>query len=398
MAFTTEYSDNWKDLGSVLVYQSPTFQFRSHVVITDFEGCLIKKLPPAKLYHAIDPKSISAYNEDFIKEIKKESIDYSIVVISNVFGNGKLIIDSLKYKVESFCKQFDIPVLCLFAVKKNRLSKPHTGMWMFLNGYFKKKGESIIQKACVVSDFGGRLAERETRKGDIRIRPDNTDLDRAFAHNIGIPYHTILEYLDPEKKEKFNWNGNCLDPDLRELYVKKLSEYQNPNIFSRLFGMGEHDKYMIIIYGAPRSGKTTLAKEILNKWRDSNYGKSHAIKRFGLDKYSKAKRLSATKKALANRISVIIDGLAHTNELREPFEKLASEYKTPILYIEVNPGLGMAHIFNHVAVETSIDEDVELYDIKEYHFYKSKVVRPKNVLLYCPVIKKTKQVMQFRYS
>jgi hypothetical protein len=58
----------------------------------------------------------------------------------------------------------------------------------------------------------------------------------------------------------------------------------------------------------------------------------------------------------------------------------------------------MAHLFNHVAVETAVDENVELYDVKEYIFYKSKVVRPKDVLLYCPVIKKSKQLMEFRYT
>lgn len=398
MAFTTEYSENWKDLGSILLYQSPTFQFKSHTVITDFEGCLIKKIPSSKLYHAINPKTITAYADDFIKEIKKESLDYSIVIISNVFGGGKLIIDSLKFKIESFCKLFDIPILALFAIKKNRLSKPHTGMWMFLNSYFKKVSGSLIHKACVVSDFGGRLLEHESSKGTIKIIPDSTDIDRAFAYNIGIPYHTIMEYLTPEKKEKFNWNSNCLDPNLRELYVNKLSEYQNPSIFSKLFSHGNYDKYMIIIYGAPRAGKTTLAKEILHKWRSSNYGTGHVIKRFGLDKFTASKRITLVKKALDNRISVIIDGFAHTNELRDPFEKLALKHNIPILYIEVNPGLGMSHIFNHVAVETAINENIELYDIKEYHFYKSKVVRPKNALLYCPVIKKTKQVMQFRYS
>lgn len=397
MAFTSEYSDNWKDLGSVLVYQSPTFQFKSYVVITDFEGCIIKKLPPTKLYHSIDPKAIAPYNEDFVKQIKNESRDYSIVIISNVFGNGKLVTDSLKYKIESFCAIYDIPILALFAVKKNRVSKPHTGMWVFLNGFFKKFGDSIIQRACIVSDFGGRLSEHETAKGLIKIKPDSTDIDRAFAHNVGIPYHTINEYLDPDKKEKFNWNTNCLSPEIRDLYVNKLAEYKNPNIFAKLFELGQHDTYMIIIYGAPRSGKTTLAKDLLKKWRTSNYGISHAIKRFGLDNYSKAKRITSVRKALQNRISVIVDGFSHTPQLREPFEEMAKVCKTPILYVEVNPGLGMAHIFNHVAVETSVDEDIELYDVKEYLFYKSKVMRPKGVILYCPVIKKTKQVMNFRY-
>ena len=38
---TQEYSPNWKDLGSVLIYQNPDFQFRSTVLITEFEECLI---------------------------------------------------------------------------------------------------------------------------------------------------------------------------------------------------------------------------------------------------------------------------------------------------------------------------------------------------------------------
>ncbi len=398
MAFTSEYSDNWKDLGSVLTYQSPTFQFKSHVVITDFEGCLIKKITNNKLYHSIDPKAIAPYNEEFLKQIKSESTNFSIVIISNITQAGKLVVDSLKYKLESFCSTYGIPLLALFAVKRNRLSKPHTGMWMFLSGYFKKFGDTTIQRSCVVSDFGGRLAEHETARGLIKIKPDVNDVDRAFAHNIGIPYHTIQEYLDPNKKEKFSWNTNCLSPEIREMYVKKLEEYKNPNIFAKLFGLGQHDTYMIILYGAPRSGKTTLAKELLNKWRTSQYGKSHVVKRFGLDKYSKCKRITAVKKALQNRISVIVDGYAHSPELRAPFEEIAAANKTPILYVEVNPGLGMAHIFNHVAVETSMSEDIVLYDMKEYLFYKSKVTRPKNVVLYCPVIKKTKQVMEFRYT
>lgn len=397
MALTTDYSDRWKDLGTLLVYQSDTFQFKSCVVITDFEQCLIKRLSSSKLYHAIDPKSIEPYNKEFLSIIERESLEYSIVIISNVFIHGKLALDSLKQKFEMFVNKYKMPLLAIFALKKNRLSKPHTGSWMFLNAYFKKFGDSQIQKACVVSDFGGRLAEHELKNGRIRIRADNTDLDRAFANNIRKPYHTILEYIHPEKREKFNWNSQCLDPETREMYIKQLSKYKNPNIFAKMFEKSQADKHMIIIYGSPRSGKTTLAKELLSKWRTSSYGKNHVVKRFGLDKYSKGARLRAARKALENRISVIIDGGTHTEDLRRPFEELAAAHKITPVYVEVNPGLAMASIFNHVAVETAVDESVELYDIKDYHYYKSTVNRPKDVILYCPVIKKTDQVITYRY-
>jgi len=397
MAFNTEYSDNWKDLGSVLVYQSPGFQFSNYVIITDFENCLIKKLSFGNLYHNITPKTISYYNENFAKEIIKQSTMYSIVIISNVFGSGKLITDMLKRKVELFAELSKMPFLALFAVKKNRLSKPHTGMWVFLNSYYKTIGGCSIYKACVVSDFGGRLAEKELKNGKCKIIPDSSDIDRAFAHNIQVPYHTVMEYLNPEAKEKFLWNSNCLSPELRLQYVDKLSKYKNPNIFSNLFNLGNYDTYMIMLYGAPRSGKTTLAKEIIHKWKKSTYGQTHNVKRLGLDNYTKRRRLTMCKKFLSDRISVIIDGDMHIEQNRAPFEQLAKESNSGVLYVEVNPSLGLAHIFNHVAVETSIDENIELYDIKDYHYYKSKVSRPKGVLLYCPEIRQTEEVMNFRY-
>jgi len=397
MAFNSDYSPYWKDLGSVLVYQSNGFQFNPYVIITEFEDCLIKKITPSKLYHAIDPKPIIPYNTEFLKKVGRESSDKAVVIISNVLGNGKLVLDALKTKIEMFTECYKIPILCLFALKNNRLAKPHTGMWTFLNAYYKRSGNTTLQKAIVVSDKGGRLIEKELKNGSVKLLTDSTDIDRAFAYNINIPYYTIDEYTTEEKKEKFSWNSNCLAPEIRYPYVEKLAEYQNPNIFASLKELGIADKYIIVVYGAPRAGKTTLCKELLKKWRSSNWGKTHAVKRFGRDKYTIGKRISHARKAIADNISAIIDGDAHTALLRKPFEEISAAYNAPILYVEVNPGLGMAHIFNHVAVETSQDENLELYDVKEYHFYKSKVTRPNNVLLYCPVIQKTKQVMDFRY-
>ena len=48
MSISKDYSPYWKDLGTVLMYQSPDFQFLSGVIITEFENCLIKKLSTTK--------------------------------------------------------------------------------------------------------------------------------------------------------------------------------------------------------------------------------------------------------------------------------------------------------------------------------------------------------------
>ena len=96
-------------------------------------------------------------------------------------------------------------------------------------------------------------------------------------------------------------------------------------------------------------------------------------------------------------INVIVDGGVFSNEQREPYELFARSLSASYIYVEVNPSLEFATIFNHVAVETSKDESIELYNIKEYYYYRSKVSRPPGTLLYCPRINQTPQVMDFRY-
>jgi hypothetical protein len=116
-----------------------------------------------------------------------------------------------------------------------------------------------------------------------------------------------------------------------------------------------------------------------------------------ITKYTKAKKYNLCKKALEDRISVIVDGDCHTDKLREPYIALATATRSLVLHIEVNPGIGMAYIFNHVMVENSTDENIVLYSDKEYHIYQSTVKRPEKTVLYCPVIKQTPQIMEYRY-
>lgn len=405
MSVMQEYSPNWKDMGSILVYQSDGFPFHNRVIITDFEECLINKISKAGIYHAINPKTIQPYNESFIKQIAYESTDKSVVILSNQTTANKLNIDMIKRKLEAFLEMYKIPILAFFALKPNKFSKPHTGMWKLLNMYFKTRGSSQILRAVVISDYGGRILESVAKNGHVKAKYDASDVDRAFANNTGIPYLTINEYLknlaieSDENKfvEKYNWSRKYLAPEVRTMYLDKLSQYHNPNIFAKLATVGEVAAYMIIIYGAPRSGKTTLARDILRKWRKSKFGEKYEIHRLGLDNYTKGKRLTHAKKYLADRISVIIDGECHTDTLRKPFIDIANSLSIPVFFIEVNCGISMSYLFNHVAVEKATDEETMLYPERDYHIYASTVKRPTDTILYCPVIKPTAELMLFRY-
>ena len=394
MAINYDYAKYWKDLGSVIIYNHPNFQFNSIVILVEFENCLINKISPTQLYHAISPKTVTPYREEFIKVLQKEITEIGVIIVSNVPNQGKLAVDSLKRKVEAFYDKYNIPALAFFSLKPNKFSKPHTGIWTLINSFYKKSGH-MITKSCVVSDFGGRLIDREMRTGAIRTLADKTDLDRAFAHNTDMPYKTISEYLNPDLLEKFSWNNLSLSPEDRLIYIKKLREYRNLDILKELFRNNRADVYMILVYGAPRSGKTTVCKELVKQWRVENM--VGTVKRLGRDKYTTGTLFKMAKKYLEDKINVIIDGNCHTENLRSPFIQLADMYKAKYITVEVNPGMNMAYIFNHVAVETATTEDVLLYENKEYYYYNSIVSRPDNVIIHCPEIQSNKQLTQYRY-
>lgn len=396
MSFSQEYLKNWKNLGSILIYASDDFGYRPSVVITEFENCLIDKVSSAKLYHSINPADITEYNEEFLKKIISDSSKYSVVIMSNQISTSKLNVDCIKKKLELFMKKYTFPLLAIFCLRPNRLSKPHTGMWKFLKAYYSSIGKTQLKEGIVVSDCGGRIIEEE-KKNRIKVTYDSTDIDRAFAYNIGIPYNTILEYITPDKKEKFVWNTKTLPPELRQMYVEKLSHCSNPNIFVKLEELGNHETHLILLYGAPRAGKTTLAKELIKKWRESAYAKTHKIERLGLDNYTNRKRIKLCEKLLFRRISVIVDGDCHNILLRQPFTDIAKKYNIPVLHIEVSAGIAFAYLFNHAAVETAQDENILLYDDKCYRMYKSNLQRPDNYVLYAPSIKKIPPVMEYRY-
>ena len=69
MSFISEYSSNWHNLGSLLLYISNDFQYKSSVIITEFEGTLIDRVSSTKLYNSMDPKDVTIHDELFIKKI-----------------------------------------------------------------------------------------------------------------------------------------------------------------------------------------------------------------------------------------------------------------------------------------------------------------------------------------
>ncbi len=396
------YSENWRNLGTVLFYQDSTFKFRQNVIILELDDCLIKDVTAHKLYNTLNPIQLQI-NEDLVRGLKKESVENSIVILSNQVSSSKLNTDMIKFKLEYFIKQSGLSVLAMFALIPNKFMKPHTGMWKLLNLYAERNYVNI-KNTIVVSHLGGLIVDKNTHAHGAIKFVSTKDTDRAFAWNILADYYSIDEYLERADKEPpYQWDHDVISPELRQQYFDILHKMENVNIFQELAKLGDRSAWVIFIYGAPRCGKTRLAKLIIKKWRASEFGKHNAIERLDLTEFKPRGRLNKFKKLIDDRISVIIDGTCHNDELRDPFLEHIKDRNIGILYINVNIGLRMAKVLNHVAVEDATDEKTTLYKSREYAIYRSTYKKPRvgpNAILidYYPKLETRETVMKYRYS
>lgn len=379
---------NWKMLGTVLLYQSTDFDFKKSIIITEMSNCLLKPMNRYRILNKFVEPSVEV-NKEFIIKIYSEAENKSLVLLCNeiTYKRGTMYI--IKKKLELLTEILDIPILAIFSLRKNCFAKPFTGMWRLLNAYYLQKVNYKVSDCIVVSDNGGLIENMEKK---IQIN----DYDMAFAHNIGFPFYTINEYVDGTVEKK-TWNNFIISPETRLLYDQQIKNIENPNIFKLLGEFGKKNSYIIMIIGPPSSGKTRLAKLIIAKWRASKFGEKNAIFYIGWSSFQKFKN------CVNDKISVILDNNRYTNSMRNPYIKYAQEYDVPILFIDVNPGIEMAKIFEMAKIETAESDRVYRKNDEKYYMYKSLYERPSvnSPLLkytqYVPHIEATPQIMTFRY-
>jgi hypothetical protein len=427
------YSTNWNILDSVLFYSDKSFEFRPKVIILEIDNCLIKYISKNDLYDTFNTNKLEIYAHDFMQRLTKETVDTSIIVISNQINRSKYNIDSIKKKFEHAKKILNKPLLGLFALDKNKFMKPHTGLYLLLQGYYKKYGFNITDTR-VISNEGG-IIENVVKKGDNIQKVIYSDVDRAFANNIDAVYYTIDEYMTPRKKTPFKWNSEIISPETRDVLYQEImklntsikeicaetkatniimkkpsqnhiAKYSNQldnaiiNIFTILQEMRNTSEiFIIFILGPPRSGKTRFTRQLIRYWRNSKFGDKNAIECIQ-PKAANKKQIKLFEMLIKDRISIVIDGSCHTEALRKPF--LDKSNDIPVLFIEINTGIELAKLFNHVCVEEAKDHMTRLYDEGEYLSYRGTYEAPKvdvnmRHIYYFPDIELKPSVMNYRY-
>ena len=289
-------------------------------------------------------------------------------------------------------------MIAFFCLKCNYFAKPYTGIYNLIKVMFQKYGGISIKNTTIVSNNGG-LNFIATRQ---KYYNQYSDIDRKFAHNIYAKYLSVNEFLRenslmeiPEFKHSgFRWEDNIIPPDIRELYINQLDSFEHTDILEKISKMAKKDSYLIILLGPPRCGKTRYAKDLLTRWEKSQLGENNVLEYH--NKYIETK----FKKTLNTRISILLDGNYYCDKQREPIEKIITEYNAMVCYVEINIGIEMAKLFNHIAIDDNHDEKTTLLKYDEYRSFKSKFTKPKKYdlyLVYYPKIELNDFILHHRY-
>lgn len=382
MNITYEFLPGWRKVDCLLSYCSPNFKFSSKVIITELENGLIMPHADSEIFRAHGKSfAIKAINEEFIKSAARP--DVGLIILSNQIKASSIGVVAIKIKLEQFIKKYNIPVLAFFALKPNRYAKPCTGMWKFLHTYYRTKGQATITAALYVSNNGGRTMAIKDK-----IKCDRSDVDRAFAHNCDIKYMSVTEYMG-RNTERFEWSRKYIPPETRQLLIEKINAAPQLDILTRI----NPDLLNIIcVYGAPRSGKTTYISELIDKFNEK-YTDINLLP--VIDTIKKA--FKRAESILKDENSVIIEGHCHTAGLRAIWAELAKKYTAHLLFVEIDPGISLAHIFNYAAVERANNEHVMLYPDTAYYTYKSDLEQPDAPLIYHPKIQVDDVIAKYRF-
>jgi bifunctional polynucleotide phosphatase/kinase len=280
-------------------------KYSSNIALFDLDGTLIKTKSGAKF-----PKNAmdwEFWHENVIVKLKEiTKAGDTIIIITNqavTSDRREIILERIESAFAEICETCDPRYIeCYVALAKDLYRKPCTSFfekWIYPT--------VKINKIYYVGDAAGR-------KGDF------SDSDRKFAFNLQlflrsqldknaptITFYTPNEYFLCAFTENKNWTG--FDP------YSYFIEHKTP---IELNFIEPKKKYAIIMMGPPASGKSTMSREIVDKFPNSLIVNQDTEK-------TKAKCLKLFDDALgqmANDLDIIIvDNMNATKATRATYIK-----------------------------------------------------------------------------
>ncbi|KAB2108263.1 hypothetical protein AG0111_0g3341 [Alternaria gaisen] len=213
-----------------------------------------------------------------------------------------------KTKVTAVFNQLDFPISIYAATSRDQYRKPRTGMWNeLLEDYDIDNAESVdLENSVFVGDAGGR----EAVAGGVK---DHSCVDRDFAANLDIPFHTPEEYFRHEDPRPF---VRAFEP---MAYMQERAEGSTTalNTFTP-----PATPEIVMFCGSPSSGKSSFYWKHLQPF---GYGRVNQdiLK-------TREKCVKAATALIIEGTSVAIDNTNADPETRAVWIILAQKLKVPI--------------------------------------------------------------------
>ena len=312
------------------------------VAAFDLDHTLIK--PKNGRTHPKDKDDFMLFDSKVIELLKEYyNKNYEIVIFSNQDNliekpeKKEIVLNRIDTLRKMLVKD-NIDLNVFISTGRDFCRKPNTGMW---NYFIKKVNYEVdLKKSFYVGDAAGRLKDKKNKK-------DFSCSDRMFASNIGINFYTPEVFFLKEKDREYTM------PNLaQELFVD--NEDKNPDIKDLI-------KYsVIILVGAPASGKSTLSKKLGSGYTILN---NDEIK-------SKSKLKKRLEENCKLQKKIIIDNTNSKVSNRKEYLDIINKYykKTDICCIIMNINKDQSFFLNNFRCK--INKEPRLPDVVIHSYFK----------------------------
>ena len=411
----------WEQKNTVLIYRSPDFGFKPSVAGCGLTNTILKN--GSKDWEMWSPEILEKF------QTIHES-GGSIVFISNQYGVN---VNTIKAKFKDFMKSFvvrekeleentvledtenekktvpkSIPVMALFAMKKNCFKKPFTNMWKVLGFiYYAEKHPMPNEKtSIIIGGQNGGFYMRKRKSGDkkywVKEFTSRLDTDRAFADNIGVKFIWSNSFFTEKSEPKWQWNPYIMSVENRMKYIKESKKIIEPDFMLSLEELPKADKYLFIIMGRPSSGKTTLSKRIIEQLQlkhSENY-KINVVNDFE-KKFTKKFQTEIKNMIFENTTIIIANNSDYKN--RNKYIKLARIYEVPTMILHMTTEMKVCKVLNHTKIQTSRIFELELHDDKAYqtwdkHYEEPEYAEDDIVVVSYPLVLRYRPEIKFKFN
>ncbi|XP_022698760.1 uncharacterized protein F21D5.5-like isoform X1 [Varroa jacobsoni] len=357
----TTLAGSWEDISDlkVLVFQ-PLKRIRStKCACFDMDGTLITTKSGKQFPEDMRDWRL-LYPESILTKIKKLNDEgYRLVIFSNQGGlaTGKESKTNLQRKFMQIMKKIDVAMTMYLTYGRGIYRKPCDGLWSLLesdNGPLDKRA------SFYVGDAAGRPKDWQPK-----ARKDHSKVDRLFALNYGVPFftpeefflkHPVVKFDMPEFDPKSLFNNRVYGTVIEPASDKGTE-------FVSIHNMAADHSEVVLFVGYPASGKSTLAKRLVE---EESYVHICQDMLGSLDRCVKAVR-----EALKNKRKVIVDNTNVGKEQRKRYVDLAKEAGVPCRCFWFNCSINQVRHNNKFRLLTGTDaqhkdvNDITLFSLRK---------------------------------